>query len=601
LTPVHNADIARIFEEIADLLEIQEANPFRVRAYRNAARTVGDVRRDLAQAIAEGKQLPKLPGIGADLAAKIEEIAKTGTTGLLEKLHKELPPAITALLRIPGLGPKRVRALHRDLKVQTLEQLADAARAGRVRELPGFAAKTEATILQAVEAHLTKKQRVKLAVAAQYAEPLAEYLRKPKGIGEVVVCGSFRRMRETVGDLDILVTSDTPDAVMARFAKYPEVKEMLASGPTRASALLASGLQVDVRVVPAQSLGAAMHYFTGSKAHNIAVRRLAQAKGLKINEYGVFKVAKGGTERRVAGDTEASVFKAVGLPFIPPELREDAGEIEAARRGELPQLLELADLRGDLHAHTKATDGKNTLREMAEAARALGLEYLAITEHSRRIAMAHGLDPQRLAKQMDEIDRLNAELEGITLLKGIEVDILEDGTLDLPDSILARLDLVVGAVHSRFNLPRARQTARILAAMESPYFTILAHPSGRLIESREPYDVDMLKIVRKAKARGIALELNAHPERLDLTDTHCRMAKEEGVLVAVSSDAHTTLDLENLRFGVGQARRGWLEKSDVLNTRTLAELRKLISRGRATPPRRVRTGRAARAKRPAWA
>jgi DNA polymerase (family 10) len=596
LTPVHNADIARIFEEIADLLEIQEANPFRVRAYRNAARTVGDVRRDLAQAIAEGKPLPKLPGIGADLAAKIEEIAGTGTTKLLEKLHKQLPPAITALLRIPGLGPKRVRALHRNLKVQTLDQLAEAARAGRVRELPGFAAKTEAAILQAVEAHLTKKQRVKLAVAAQYAEPLAEYLRKPKGVGEVVLCGSFRRMKETVGDLDVLVTSNAPEAVMAQFAKYPEVREMLASGPTRASALLASGLQVDVRVVPAESLGAAMHYFTGSKAHNIAVRRLAQAKGLKINEYGVFKAAKRGAERRVAGETETTVFKAVGLPFIPPELREDAGEIEAARRDELPKLVELGDLRGDLHAHTKATDGKNTLREMALAARTLGLEYLAITEHSRHIAMAHGLDPQRVAKQIDEIDQLNGELEGkgITLLKGIEVDILEDGTLDLPDSILARLDLVVGAVHSRFNLPRARQTARILAAMDSPYFTILAHPSGRLIESREPYDVDMLKIIRKAKARGIALELNAHPERLDLSDTHCRMAKEEGVLIAISSDAHTTFDLENLRFGVGQARRGWIEKADVLNTRSLTELRRLIVRGRAGESGPARPRRAAR-------
>jgi len=597
LTPVHNADIARIFEEIADLLEIQEANPFRVRAYRNAARTVGDLRRDLAQAIAEGKKLPKLPGIGADLAAKIEEIAKTGTTELLEKLHKALPPAITALLRIPGLGPKRVRVLHRELKIQTLDQLADAARAGRVRELPGFAAKTEAAILQAVEAHLTKKQRIKLAVAAQYAEPLADYLRKGKGTGEVVVCGSFRRMKETVGDLDILVTSDAPDAVMGRFQKYPEVKEMLASGPTRASALLASGLQVDVRVVPAESLGAAMHYFTGSKAHNIAVRRLGQAKGLKINEYGVFKTTKGGAERRVAGDTEASVFKAVGLSPIPPELRENAGEIEAARNGKLPKLVELSDLRGDLHAHTKATDGRNTLREMAEAARALGLEYLAITEHSRRVAMAHGLDPQRLARQIDEIDRLNEALDGITLLKGIEVDILEDGTLDLPDGILERLDLVVGAVHSRFSLPRARQTARILAAMDSPYFTILAHPSGRLIEAREPYDVDMLKIVRKAKARGIALELNAHPERLDLTDTHCRMAKEEGVLIAISSDAHSTLDLDNLRFGVGQGRRGWLEKSDVLNTRPLAELRKLIARDVATPRGRARAKRAARSKR----
>jgi DNA polymerase (family X) len=600
LTPVHNADIARIFDEIADLLEIQEANPFRVRAYRNAARTVGDVRRDLAQVIAEGKELPKLPGVGADLATKIEEIARTGTTKLLVTLHKDLPSAITALLRIPGLGPKRVRTLYRGLDVQTLDQLAEAARAGRIRELPGFAAKTEASILQAVEAHLTKKQRFKLAVAAQYAEPLAAYLRKTRGVGEAVVCGSFRRMKETVGDLDVLVTSDTPDAVMARFAKYPEVKEVRVSGSTRASAMLASGLQVDVRVVPAESFGAAMYYFTGSKAHNIAVRRIAQAKGLKINEYGVFKVTKSG-ERRVAGESEASVFAAVGLPFIPPELREDTGEIEAARRGELPKLLELADLRGDLHAHTKATDGKNSLREMALAARALGLEYLAITEHSRRVAMAHGLDPQRLVRQIDEIERLNEELTGITLLKGIEVDILENGSLDLPESILARLDLVVGAVHSHFNLPRARQTERILAAMDSPHFSILAHPSGRLIGSREPYDVDMLQIVRKARARSVALELNAHPDRLDLTDTHCRMAKEEGVLVAVSSDAHTTFDLESLRFGVGQARRGWLEKGDVLNTRRLDELRDILAHWRAEKDERSRPRRAPRARKRAKA
>lgn len=418
-------------------------------------------------------------------------------------------------------------------------------------------------------------------------------------------------MKETVGDIDILVTSAAPAAVMARFAKYPEVREMLASGETRASAVLASGLQVDVRVVPAESFGAALHYFTGSKAHNIAVRRLGQAKGLKINEYGVFKVAQGGRdkgrEKRIAGDTEASVFAAVGLPFIPPELREDSGEIEAARRGELPKLVELGDLRGDLHAHTKATDGKNTLEEMALAAKKAGLEYLAITEHSRRMTVAHGLDPQRLARQIDEIDRLNERLAGITLLKGIEVDILEDGTLDLPDAILAKLDLVVGAVHSKFDLPRARQTERILAAMESPYLSILAHPSGRLIDEREAYDVDMLKIVRKARARGIALELNAHPERLDLTDVHCRMAKEEGVLVAIDSDAHSVHEFDNLRFGIGQARRGWLEKTDVLNTRPLAALRAALARrdarqptagtktrGAATRPRGARRAGAAR-------
>jgi DNA polymerase (family 10) len=591
--PVHNADIARVFEEIADLLDLQEANPFRVRAYRNAARTVGDLRIDIAQTLADGKPLPKLPGIGEDLAAKIHEIAETGTTALLERLHKEMPSGITELLRIPGLGPKRVKHLWHDLDVQTLPQLQRAALDGRIRGLAGFGEKTEAAILQAVEGQLTKKMRLKLAVAAQYAEPLAAWLGKAKGARNVVIAGSYRRMKETVGDIDILVTSSDPEAVMNRFTRYPEVREMLASGTTRASALLHSGLQVDVRVVPEESFGAAFHYFTGSKAHNIAIRRIGQERGLKVNEYGVFKVGKNGAEKRIAGETEESVFAAVGLPWIPPEMREDAGEIEAARRGELPQLVTLDDLRGDLHAHTKATDGQGTLKEMALAARAAGLEYLAITEHSRRVAMAHGLDPQRLAKQVDEIDRLNPTLDGVTLLKGIEVDILEDGTLDLPDASLAALDLVVGAVHSKFNLTRAQQTERILKAMDAPYFSILAHPSGRLIGEREPYDVDMLKIVRKARARGIALELNAHPERLDLIDTYCRMAKEEGVLVAISSDAHKAEDFANLRYGVGQARRGWLSAKDVLNARRLADLRPILA---ATMGRQAVA--AARAKRP---
>jgi DNA polymerase (family 10) len=351
------------------------------------------------------------------------------------------------------------------------------------------------------------------------------------------------------------------------------VKEILAQGTTRASVVLACGLQADLRVVPPESFGAALHYFTGSKAHNIAIRRLGLARGLKINEYGVFRGS-----RRIAGETEESVYAAVELPYIEPELREEQGEIEAARRDELPRLVTLADLRGDLHAHTVATDGRATLREMALAARARGLQYLAITEHSRRVAMAHGLDPARLARQGDEIERLNLELSGITLLKGIEVDILEDGSLDLPDATLAKLDLVVGAVHSKFNLPRARQTERILAAMERPAFSILAHPTGRLIEERAPYDVDMAAIVRKAKRRGVFLELNAHPDRLDLTDVHCRMAKDEGVPVAVSSDAHAVDGFEMLRYGIGQARRGWLEKDDVLNTRGLAELRRLLRR-----------------------
>lgn len=569
--PVHNADIAAIFEEIADLLEIQGANPFRVRAYRNAARTVGELGREVKTLLEKNGELPKLPGIGADLGAKIQEIVETGKSAFLLRLRQEVPPAITELLKVPGLGPKRVNALYQHLEVQTPEQLYRAAKDGRIHALPGFGEKTEQNILQAVEAHVSKARRFKLAVAAQYADSLAAFLRKTEGVRQVVVAGSFRRMRETVGDLDILVTAAPGSPVMARFTGYDEVAEVLSGGPTRGSVVLRCGLQVDLRVVEEASYGAALHYFTGSKAHNIAVRRLAQERGLKINEYGVFR-----GEQRIAGETEESVYRTVGLPFISPELREDRGEIEAARAGRLPRLIELNDLKGDLHAHTRATDGHNSLQEMAQAAQALGFEYLAITEHSQRLTVAHGFDPQRLLKQIDDIDRLNSELKGLTLLKGIEVDILEDGSLDLPDSVLARLDLVVGAVHSKFELSRTRQTERILRAMDHRHFTILAHPTGRLIEQREPYDVDMLRIIRKARERGCYLELNAHPERLDLLDTQCQMARDEGVLVSINSDAHSTLDFGNLRFAVGQARRGWLEKKDVLNTRPLAELRPLL-------------------------
>ncbi len=571
--PVHNADVAAIFDEIADLLEIQGANPFRIRAYRNAARMVQELGRDVRELLHRGEDLTELPGIGEDLAGKIAEIVETGSCAMLKKLHKQLPAALTELLKLPGLGPKRVKALYHELDIHTLEQLHRAARDGRLRELPGFGAKTEQRILGALEARRGAARRVKLVVAAQYADGYRDYLAKTPGVRDVVVAGSFRRCRETVGDLDILVTTDDPTRAMKRFIAYDEVTKVLAQGETRATVLLASGLQVDVRVVEPASFGAALHYFTGSKAHNIAIRRLGQQRGLKINEYGVFK-----GDKRVAGQTEESVYASVGLAYIPPELREDRGEIELARVNKLPKLVELADLKGDLHAHTKATDGHHTLKEMALAARARGLRYLAITEHSRRLTVARGLDPKRLLKQIGEIDRLNAELDGIILLKGIEVDILEDGGLDLPDYVLAQLDLVIGAVHSQFHLSRARQTERILRAMDHPYFTLLAHPSGRLLERREPYDVDMLRIIRKARQRGCFLELNAQPERLDLLDVHCQMAKDEGVLVCINSDAHSVSEFDYLRYGVGQARRGWLEKNDVLNTRPLAEVRKFIGK-----------------------
>ncbi len=571
--PVHNADIANVFEEIADLLEIENANPFRVRAYRNAARQLQGMGVPAADMVVKGEDLTELPGIGDDLAAKIQEIVETGKCQFLEKLRQKTPPTITELLKIPGLGPKRVRALYHELDVHTLEQLARAARDGRIRKLPGFGEKTEQTILEAISAHVEKQARFKLAVAAQYAEPLRKYLENISGVKQAVLAGSYRRFKETVGDIDILVAATDAERIMDRFVAYDEVKDVMAKGSTRATVILKSGLQVDVRVVNEDCFGAALQYFTGSKSHNIDIRRLAQERGLKISEYGVFK-----GEKRIAGDSEESVYRAVGLPWIPPELRENRGEIEAARAGKLPKLVEFADLKGDLHAHTKATDGHHTLREMADAARQHGFEYLAVTEHSRRLAVAHGLDPQQLRRQMNEIDKLNGQLRNITLLKGIEVDILEDGRLDLPDDVLSECDLVVGAVHSKFHLARAKQTERILRAMDRPHFTILAHPTGRLLDMREPYDVDMLKIIRRARARGCFLELNAHPERLDLLDIYCQMARDEEVLVAISSDAHSTQDFDNLAYGVGQARRGWLEKKDVLNTRPLKLLRPLLKR-----------------------
>jgi len=567
---VHNADIARVFDEIADLLELEGANPFRIRAYRNASRVVGELQVDLAAKLGAGEELPKIAGIGEDLAAKIVQICASGKCDALEELRTHFPPGITQLLRLPGLGPKRAALLHEKLHVDSLEDLKRVARSGKLREVPGFGEKTEQKLLEAVESRLSKERRFKLAFAAQYAEPLA------KSLG-ATVAGSYRRRKETVGDLDLVVATEDPAPAIERLVRYPEVKEILARGTTKATVVLACGIQVDLRVVEPQSFGAALHYFTGSKAHNIAVRRMGMRLGLKVNEYGVFR-----GEKRIAGTTEESVYRAVGLPFIEPELREMQGELQAARDATLPSLVTLADLKGDLHAHTKASDGRATIREMALAAKALGLEYLAITDHSARLAVAHGLDAARLARQGREIDALNSTRPGIVLLRGIEVDILEDGGLDLPDTALARLDLVVGAVHGKFDLPRGRQTERILAAMENPHLSILAHPTGRLIGEREACDIDMAAILRKAHERGIALELNAHPDRLDLNDAHCRMARDFGVMVSIDTDAHSVDGLADLRYGIGQARRGWLGKDQVLNARPLAALKRVLGRRRAT-------------------
>lgn len=569
--PAGNADIAAIFEEIADVLEIEGANPYRIRAYRNAARTVAAYGTDLAALIGRGESLPKLPGIGEDLSGKIREIATTGTCSLRERLRREVPSALVDLLQVAGIGPKRVKLLYHDLGIETAEQLLDAARAGRVRKLHGFGTRTESRLIEALQARLAPDRRRPLALAAVSAETIVTDLRACRGVRAVTVCGSFRRMCDTIGDLDILVITADPQAVMQTFIRHPTVREVVSQGPTRATVVLRSGLQVDLRAIEPQAEGAALVYFTGSKAHNIAIRRLAQKRGLKISEYGVFH-----GERRIAGDTEESVYRAIGLPLIPPELRENRGEIEAAVAGRLPQLVERSDLRGDLHAHTRSSDGTADLSAMAHAARAAGLEYLAITDHSQRMRVAHGLDAGRLLRQIDEIAALNDRLKGITLLAGVEVDILDDGSLDLDDTVLARLDIVVGAVHGGFGLPRRKQTLRLQRAMAHRHLHVLAHPSCRLIDERPPIDVDMSAVIATAAQSGCWLELNAQPKRMDLIDTQCFEAREHGVLISIASDAHGPRDFDWLGYGVGQARRGWLRPQDIANTRPLSELRALL-------------------------
>jgi len=572
--PLHNAEIAAAFDRLADLLEIEGANPFRVRAYRNAARTVEDLPRAAAAMIAAGEDLSKLPGIGKDLAGKIAELVETGHLELLDEVGKRTPKTLADIAAIPGLGPKRVKAIYEELKVETPEQLAEAARAGKLRELTGFGAKTEAKILTELERARAIERRTRLFDAEQVAEPLAAYLKAQKGVGDVTVAGSYRRRKETVGDLDILVTAERGARIVDRFVAYEEVERVVSKGTTRSTVILRSGLQVDLRVVPRASYGAALHYFTGSKAHNIGLRKWAVKRGWKLNEYGLFE-----GDKRIAGRTEKEVYDKFGLAWVPPELREDEGEIEAAAKGALPELVTLSRIKGDLHAHTAASDGKFSIREMALAAKERGYDYLAITDHSKRATVARGLDADRLARQIDEIDALNDGLSGIRILKSSEVDILDDGTLDLPDSILKRLDLAVCSIHYAFDLPLDRQTERVIRAMDDRYFNILAHPSGRLINERRAYGIDLEAVMRAALERGCYLELNAHPSRLDLDDAHCKMAKEMGLKVAISTDAHSTNGLAMMRFGIDQARRGWLEADDVLNTRSWSALAKLLARG----------------------
>ena len=572
---VHNRDIAEIFNEIADILDIEGENRFRIRSYRNAARTVSELSGSVSEMVEGGEDLSELPGIGKDLAGKIREIVETGSLQQLEKLRKETSPELRDLMSIGFLGPKRVKQLHEELGINTPKELEEAARQGKVREIKGFGKKTEQKILRDVEKIKdgARERRFLWSEMEEYAEPLVAYLKEIEDIEKTTVAGSYRRRKETVGDLDILVTCEDSAPVMERFTTYDEVQEVISKGATRSSVRLRSGIQVDLRVVADQSYGAAMHYFTGSKAHNVAVRRIGQKNKLKINEYGVFRGKK-----RVAGATEEEVYEQVGLPYIEPELRENRGEIEAAREGKLPELVRLEDIRGDLQMHTTASDGKFSIREMAEAAKELGYGYLAITDHSKRVTMAKGLDAKRLGEQIREIEKLNETIKGIRILASCEVDILANGSLDLEDEILDELDLVICSVHYNTNLPEKKQTERIIRAMDNPHFNIMAHPTGRLLGSREPYAFDLERVMKAARERGCFLEINADPERLDLSDVHCKMAKEMGLKIPISTDAHSTGGLDHMHLGVAQARRGWLTAEDVLNTRSWGELKKLLKR-----------------------
>lgn len=573
--PVHNSDVANTFEKVADLLEIQGENRFRVRAYRDAARTVSGHSRSVTQMVEEGEDLSELPGIGEDLAGKIREIVETGNLSQLQELEAQPQSSLRELLDVPGLGRERIQELHQKLGVEDLDDLEKAVQEGKIRELPGYGEKTEQNILEGIEQARAGSGRTKLSVAEEAAGALEEYLNGIEAVNSAVVAGSYRRRQETVGDLDTVAVSENGEEVMERFVEFEDVEEVLSRGETRSSVMLRSGLQVDLRVVPKESFGSALLYFTGSQPHHVALRDVALKRDLTFNEYGLFE----DEDKQVAGKTEEEVYEALGYSYIEPELRENRGELEAAQEEELPDLITLDDIRGNLHTHTTFTDGRNSLEEMAQAAKERGYEYLAITDHSKRLAMTGGLDEKALREQMEEVARLDEEIEGITLLRGIEVDILEDGPLDLSDDVLAELDLVNCSVHHKFDLSEKEQTERVLKALDNPNVNVLAHPTGRMIGSREAYQIDIYRVMESAKENGCFLELNANPERLDLDDVHCKVAKEAGVKLSIATDAHSVDDLDNMRFGVGQARRGWLEKEDVINTRTAKQLRKLLKKG----------------------
>lgn len=574
-----NTEIAKIFQAIAAYLDM-EGVPFKPRAYEKAALALESMSEDVADIYKrEGvKGLKGIPGIGESIAQKIAEYLETGKIEYFEELKKKIPVDVAELTAIEGIGPKMAKALYEQLGIRTIDELEQAALQGKIRKLPGFGLKKEQRILRGISFYKQSSGRFILGFIIPLVEKIEARLRRLEEVEELAVAGSNRRWKETVGDLDILVVSSNPERVMAEFTSLPEVIYVYAKGPTKSSVKLANRMDVDLRVVPRESFGAALLYFTGSKEHNIQLRNIAIKKGLKLNEYGVFK-----GEKRIAGETEEEVYAALGLPYIEPELREGAGEIEAAMEGRLPKLIAYGSLKGDLQVQTNWTDGAQSIAEMAEAARKAGLSYIVITDHTRSLAMTGGLDEEKLLRQMKEIDALNRKLRGFRILKGAEVNILQDGRLDIADQVLEKLDVVGAAVHSHFAMPRSEMTRRIIRAMQNPHVDILFHPTGRIIQRREPYDVDIDAVIQAAKETGTILEIDAYPERLDMKDEHIRKAVEAGVKMVIDSDAHQASHFGYLKLGIAQARRGWATASDVLNTKPLEQFLAALKRIKESP------------------
>jgi DNA polymerase (family 10) len=570
-----NFDISNIFNKMADLLEIKGENPFRIRAYRKAAFNIESLGKDVT--LLSREELMKVPGIGGDLAGKIEEYISTGEVQAYEHLKKEVPESLVTLLSVPGLGPKTVSLLYSRYHVKDIDELERLARGHELIKVPGIREKTEASILKGIEMLRRASSRYPIGKVLPVVNEIMGYLSGHAPVGRLNVAGSIRRWKETIGDIDILSTSKDPGEVMGIFTRMPAIKEVLMKGPTKSSVVLKEGLQVDIRVVDEESYGAALAYFTGSKAHNIRLREIAVKAGLKLNEYGLFREKD---NKKIGGRTEEEIYEVLKLQFVPPELREDTGEVEAASEGSLPHLVELADIKGDLHVHSNWSDGNMDLEDLVEVPIKRGYRYVAVTDHSKGLGVARGLHEDRVIEQKKRIDALNKKLRGFRLLAGIEINIKNDGGLDFDEETLRGFDIVVASVHSGFKQSKGQITKRIVTAMQNPFVSVIAHPSGRLIGERDPYEVDMEAVLDAAASTGTAIEINSYPLRLDLTEPYIRPAKLKGVMLAISTDSHNSGQFDNMIFGVSLAKRGWLEKRDVLNTLDLSTLLSRIKRKR---------------------